>query len=105
MDADCASVFHEGLEGVEAGIVRWPASVVRLRSRDRSATLAEAALSLLDAWRPFTFEECGIKAFSLVPDDGPEGVPGVLQVPPGLACVSSNTTRRIPSCGARTTTT
>ena len=27
----------------------------------------------LDAWRPFSFEECGIRAFSLVPDDGREG--------------------------------
>ena len=43
MDAPIARAFPiEGLEGVEAGIVRWPASVVRLRSRDRSA-LAEAA--------------------------------------------------------------
>ena len=74
MDAPIARAFSiEGLEGVEAGIVRWPASVVRLRSRDRSA-LAEAACRVLDAWRPFTFEECGIRAFSLVPDDGREGV-------------------------------
>lgn len=73
MDAPIARAFPiEGLEGVEAGIVRWPASVVRLRSRDRSA-LAEAACRVLDAWRPFSFEECGIRAFSLVPDDGREG--------------------------------
>lgn len=73
MDAPIARAFSiEGLEGVKAGIVRWPASVVRLRSRDRSA-LAEAACRVLDAWRPFSFEECGIRAFSLVPDDGREG--------------------------------
>lgn len=73
MDAPIARAFAiEGLEGVKAGIVRWPASVVRLRSRDRSA-LAEAACRVLDAWRPFSFEECGIRAFSLVPDDGREG--------------------------------
>ena len=64
MDAPIARAFSiEGLEGVKAGIVRWPASVVRLRSRDRSA-LAEAACRVLDAWRPFSFEECGIRAFS-----------------------------------------
>lgn len=45
--------------------MRWPASVVRLRSRNRS-TLTEAACRILDAWRPFTFEECGIKAFSVL---------------------------------------
>ncbi len=73
MNAPIARAFSiEGLESVEAGIVRWPASVVRLRSRDRSA-LAEAACRVLDAWRPFSFEECGIRAFSLVPDDGREG--------------------------------
>lgn len=66
MNAPIARAFPiEGLEGVEAGIVRWPASVVRLRSRNRS-TLTEAACRILDAWRPFTFEECGINAFSVL---------------------------------------
>lgn len=70
MDAPIARAFAiEGLEGVEAGIVRWPASVVRLRSRDRSA-LAEAACRVLDAWRPFSFEECGIRAFSVLSAEG-----------------------------------
>lgn len=73
MNAPIARAFSiEGLEGVEAGIVRWPASVVRLRSCDRRL-LAEAACRVLDAWRPFSFEECDIRAFSLVPDDGREG--------------------------------
>ena len=70
MNAPIARAFSiEGLESVEAGIVRWPASVVRLRSRDRRL-LAEAACRVLDAWRPFSFEECDIRAFSLVQDDG-----------------------------------
>ncbi len=70
MDAPIARAFAiEGLEGAKAGIVRWPASVVRLRSRDRSA-LAEAACRVLDAWRPFSFEECGIRAFSVLPAEG-----------------------------------
>lgn len=73
MNAPIARAFSiEGLESVEAGIVRWPASVVRLRSRDRRL-LAEAACRVLDAWRPFSFEECDIRAFSLVQDDGREG--------------------------------
>ena len=46
--------------------------MVRLRSCDRRL-LAEAACRVLDAWRPFSFEECDIRAFSLVPDDGREG--------------------------------
>ena len=73
MNVPIARAFSiEGLESVGAGIVRWPASVVRLRSRDRRL-LAEAACRVLDAWRPFSFEECDIRAFSLVPDDGREG--------------------------------
>ncbi len=56
MNAPIARAFSiEGLESVEAGIVRWPASVVRLRSCDRRL-LAEAACRVLDAWRPFSFE-------------------------------------------------
>lgn len=57
------------LSGVRAGIVRWPASVVRLRSTDR-ASLREGACRVLDAWRSFSFEPCGIRAFS------PSGVSG-----------------------------
>lgn len=52
-----------GLGGVEAGIVDWPASVVRLRASDRTA-LGEAACRLMDAWRSFSFEPCAIRACS-----------------------------------------
>lgn len=70
MNAPIARAFSiEGLESVEAGIVRWPASVVRLRSCDRRL-LAEAAGRVLNAWRPFSFEECGIRAFSILSADG-----------------------------------
>ncbi|WP_302962265.1 hypothetical protein [uncultured Adlercreutzia sp.] len=57
------------LPGVRAGIVRWPASVVRLRSTNR-ASLREGACRVLDVWRSFSFEPCGIRAFS------PSGVSG-----------------------------
>ncbi len=52
-----------GLADVRAGIVDWPASVVRLRSARRAA-LREGACRVLDAWRTFSFEPCGIRAFS-----------------------------------------
>lgn len=58
-----------GLADVRAGIVDWPASVVRLRSARRAA-LREGACRVLDAWRTFSFEPCGIRAFS------PSGVSG-----------------------------
>ena len=50
-----------GEPAVRCGIVRWPASVVRLASADRRA-LARAAARVLDAWRSFSFEPCGIRA-------------------------------------------
>lgn len=56
-----------GTSEVGAGIVRWPASVVRLRATDREA-LAAVAQRVMDAWRVFNDEECGIVAFT-------EGVP------------------------------
>ncbi len=55
-----------GLAGVAAGTVDWPASVVRLQSRQREG-LAEGACRLMDAWRTFSDEECGIVAFTEVP--------------------------------------
>lgn len=69
MDAPVERRFAiDGLERVRAGIVRWPASVVRLRCADRTA-ISEAACRVMDAWRPFTFEECAIEAFTLEPKE------------------------------------
>ena len=42
-----------GFEGVEAGIVKWPMSVIRLRSEDK-AELVELADKILVAWRGYT---------------------------------------------------
>lgn len=50
-----------GLPQVRCGVVRWPASTLRLRSHDRDA-LACAAARILEAWRGFSFEPCGIVA-------------------------------------------
>lgn len=51
------------LPEVRAGVVTWPASVLRLASRDRAA-LARAAARVLDAWRGFSFEPGGVRACS-----------------------------------------
>ena len=48
---------------VRCGIVRWPASVVRLISADRRA-LARVATRVLDAWCAFTFDPCDIRAYT-----------------------------------------
>ena len=61
------------LEGVEAGIVRWPASVLRLRTPDRAALL-EAAGRVLEAWRTFVWEPSGIRPWTDEPGcAGPSG--------------------------------
>ncbi|MEC4271796.1 galactose-1-phosphate uridylyltransferase [Adlercreutzia sp. R25] len=71
MDAPVERRFAiDGLERVQAGIVRWPASVVRLRCADRVA-VSEAVCRVMDAWRPFTFEECAIEAFTLQESSAP----------------------------------
>lgn len=48
-----------GLPGVHTGIVRWPASVARLRGSSREA-VREGACRVLDAWRGFFWEPGGI---------------------------------------------
>lgn len=48
---------------VQAAIVAWPASVIRLRTGDR-AVLAAAATRVIEAWRVFSDEDCGIWAAS-----------------------------------------
>ena len=50
-----------GLEKVACGVVRWPASVIRLRSSDRPQLL-EAAGRVLDAWRSWSDETCSIRS-------------------------------------------
>ena len=57
----------EGYEDVHAGIVRWPMSVIRLRSAD-AAKIAELSGKILSAWRSHTDETCGIYAMT---DDVP----------------------------------
>ena len=54
-----------GFEEVEAGIVKWPMSVIRLRS-DNAFRLAELADRILAAWRGYT----DVSAFILAETDG-----------------------------------
>ena len=51
----------EGFEDVEAGIVYWPMSVLRLRGKD-SDRLIELGAKVLDAWRGYTDEAAFIYA-------------------------------------------
>jgi len=44
-----------GYESMEAGIVEWPMSVIRIRHEDRE-TLVKAAAHILDSWRKYTDE-------------------------------------------------
>lgn len=50
-----------GYEDVEAGIVKWPMSVIRIKSRD-TERLVELADHILTAWRGYTDEEAFIYA-------------------------------------------
>ena len=50
-----------GFENVQAGIVRWPMSVIRIASEDRSALVALAD-KILTAWRNYTDESAFIFA-------------------------------------------
>jgi UDPglucose--hexose-1-phosphate uridylyltransferase len=50
-----------GFEQVEAGIVNWPMSVLRIRHEDKE-TLIKLASHILDTWRGYTDEEAFIFA-------------------------------------------
>ncbi|MDO5785123.1 MAG: UDP-glucose--hexose-1-phosphate uridylyltransferase [Eubacteriales bacterium] len=51
----------DGFEDVEAGIVKWPMSVIRLRSSDDN-TLVELGAKILAAWRSYTDKDAFIFA-------------------------------------------
>lgn len=56
-------VTFRGFEDIQAGIVKWPMSVIRLDGKDpeRLAVLAD---KILTAWRGYSDESVGIVAFS-----------------------------------------
>ncbi len=53
----------KGFEDVEAGIVNWPMSVIRISSPDSSRLVALADV-ILDKWRGYTDEDAFIYAFT-----------------------------------------
>ena len=55
------SLKFKDFEDVEAGIVKWPMSVIRTRSND-SQRLIDLACKILDAWRGYTDEDSFIFA-------------------------------------------
>ena len=54
-------VILPGFEDVEAGIVKWPLSVLRIRHKD-SNRLVDLATHVLEVWRGYTDEEAFIYA-------------------------------------------
>ena len=62
-----SAVTFAGYEEIEAGIVKWPMSVLRLNGNDPDR-LADLAEKILNAWRGYSDENCGILAFT---DDEP----------------------------------
>ena len=53
----------KGFEDVEAGIVKWPLSTIRLSGLDRERII-ELASKILDAWRGYTDEDAFVFAFT-----------------------------------------
>ena len=56
-------VYFAGFENVQAGLVKWPMSVIRLDGEDPKR-LSQLAEKILNAWRSYSDEKCGIVAFS-----------------------------------------
>ena len=55
-------VHFAGFEDVQAGLVKWPMSVIRLDGDDPKR-LSQLAEKILNAWRSYSDEKCGIIAF------------------------------------------
>mgnify|MGYP004655995893 FL=1 len=55
-------VYFAGFEDVQAGLVKWPMSVIRLDGEDPKR-LSQLAEKILNAWRSYSDEKCGIVAF------------------------------------------
>ena len=56
-------VRFEGFEDVQAGIVKWPMSVIRLNGSD-PARIADLADKILTLWRGYSDDSVGVVAFS-----------------------------------------
>ena len=56
-------IVFKGFEDIEAGIVKWPMSVIRLRGSN-SARIADLADKILGIWRGYSDESVSVIAFS-----------------------------------------
>ena len=57
------AITFKGFEDVVAGIVKWPMSVIRIKSSDRKK-LVDLSVKILDNWRKYNDESLDIIAFS-----------------------------------------
>ncbi|MCI6032938.1 UDP-glucose--hexose-1-phosphate uridylyltransferase [Fusobacterium varium] len=57
------AITFKGFEDIEAGIVKWPMSVIRIKSSDRKK-LVDLSVKILDNWRKYSDESLDIIAFS-----------------------------------------
>ena len=57
------SISFKGFEDIQAGIVKWPMSVIRLSGSD-PARIADLADKILTSWRGYTDERISVIAFS-----------------------------------------
>ncbi|UOQ45662.1 UDP-glucose--hexose-1-phosphate uridylyltransferase [Halobacillus salinarum] len=53
----------QDFEDIEAGIVKWPMSVIRIKGKDRDR-LSELGERILQTWKQYSDEPAGIEAFS-----------------------------------------
>ena len=56
-------ITFKGFEDVQAGIVKWPMSVIRLEGKDK-ARLVDLADKILACWRGYTDEDAFVYAFT-----------------------------------------
>lgn len=63
MKAPIARTIDLGVAGVEAGIVKWPMSTIRLVGSDVVA-LTNAAVKIHDAWMNYSDESVDVRAFT-----------------------------------------
>lgn len=56
-------IIFKNFEEVEAGIVKWPLSVIRLRSQNRKK-LISLSKKIMDAWKEYSDEDCNIFAYT-----------------------------------------
>lgn len=63
MKAPVAKTIELGVNGVEAGIVKWPMSTIRLTSKD-SVALTDAAVKIHNTWMNYSDESVDVRAYT-----------------------------------------